>query len=187
VPVYRNLSSLSLLFLLKPRSFYTGFLFFRDIVLYTNTVRGELKTMPWKDKEKQKEYQKKWREINRERLREEGTIRMRKYRVEHPELKEYNINYGREYRLKIRNQVFDHYGWKCSCCGESHPEFLTIDHINNDGAEHRKKIETNYIYLWLIQNNFPEGFQTLCMNCNFAKELYGSCPHKKEILSTNIP
>ena len=25
-------------------------------------------------------------------------------------------------------------------------------------------------YLWLKRNNFPEGFQTLCMNCQWLKK-----------------
>ena len=29
---------------------------------------------------------------------------------------------------------------------------------------------------WIIQNNFPKGFQILCQNCNFAKGHYEKCP-----------
>ena len=32
---------------------------------------------------------------------------------------------------------------------------------------------------WIIENNFPKGFQILCHNCNVAKGLYGECPHEK--------
>jgi hypothetical protein len=79
-----------------------------------------------------------------------------------------------------RRKVFEHYGLSCACCGESTYEFLSIDHMNNDGAEHRRKlnIAKNGLYQWLINNNFPEGFQTLCYNCNFAKGHYGKCPHE---------
>lgn len=83
----------------------------------------------------------------------------------------------------IRKTVFEHYGLSCVCCGESTYEFLSIDHINNDGAEHRKKHglgNGRNLYQWLINNNFPEGFQTLCYNCNFAKGHYGRCPHEKQ-------
>ena len=59
-------------------------------------------------------------------------------------------------------------------------EFLSIDHINNDGAAHRRKLGSNYIYSWLIQTNFPEGFQVLCHNCNLAKGFYKQCPHQRE-------
>ena len=79
---------------------------------------------------------------------------------------------------KNRNLVFDHYGRTCICCGESEFRFLTIDHINNDGATHRKAIGGN-LYSWLIKNQFPDGFQVLCFNCNHGKHLNGGiCPHQ---------
>lgn len=85
-------------------------------------------------------------------------------------------DWTREYKRRRRLQVIEHYGGKCNCCGESQPEFLAIDHINNDGAEHRRQL-TITIVDWLIQNNYPEGFQVLCHNCNSAKYYYGECPH----------
>lgn len=96
---------------------------------------------------------------------------------------EYNRKYAREKHRRYKLKVFEHYGMKCSCCGESIYEFLTVDHINNDGAEHRKVIGTGgtSMYYWLVHNNFPEGFQTLCWNCNCGKRMNtGICPHKKE-------
>ena len=42
------------------------------------------------------------------------------------------------YRHKLRADAIEAYGSKCSCCGESESRFLTFDHINNDGAEHRR-------------------------------------------------
>lgn len=84
----------------------------------------------------------------------------------------------------LKNQVYDHYGgYKCSCCGESIKEFLTLDHIDNDGAEHRKGLGNSGsgrgLYLWIIKNGFPKMFQVLCMNCNWGKRMNnGICPHK---------
>ena len=71
-------------------------------------------------------------------------------------------------------------GYVCACCGETEPIFLTIDHINNNGNEHRKTISAGYaMYLWLKKNNYPEDFQILCMNCNWGKARNkGVCPHK---------
>lgn len=79
----------------------------------------------------------------------------------------------------IKKKVFNHYGNRCNCCNESMKQFLAIDHINNDGAKHRKKIGSGYaFYLWLIRNNFPTGFQTLCANCNWGKRVNNNiCPH----------
>jgi hypothetical protein len=87
-------------------------------------------------------------------------------------------------RVRARNQylrdlVFEVYGRSCACCGESMREFLTVDHINNDGNRHRAEIGGTAIARWLVKNNFPPGFQILCFNCNIAKHVYGGrCPHQ---------
>ncbi len=81
-------------------------------------------------------------------------------------------------RAVIRQRVIEHYGGKCTCCGELTYEFLTVDHINNDGAQHRREMPGKNLYHWLINSNFPEGFQILCYNCNCAKGAYGQCPHQ---------
>lgn len=78
-----------------------------------------------------------------------------------------------------RLRVLDHYGHACACCHVTDKEFLTVDHINNDGKEHRKAIKDLNINQWLVRHNFPEGFQLLCYNCNLAKGRYGYCPHDK--------
>jgi len=78
----------------------------------------------------------------------------------------------------------------CNCCGENTAvEFLAIDHIAG-----RKKMDSEpeliklgYTSLlqnqalikWIIEKNFPKGFQILCHNCNAAKGYYGKCPHKE--------
>jgi hypothetical protein len=59
---------------------------------------------------------------------------------------------------------------ECAICKEHRLWFLTIDHINNDGAQHRKKLKSN-IYKWIIKNKYPEGFQILCWDCNWEKYL----------------
>lgn len=82
------------------------------------------------------------------------------------------------------------FGGRCVCCGETGIEFLTIDHINNDGAEHRRQIKTAFgIYGWLERNNWPtQGLQLLCWNCNMAKRTNnGVCPHQRSEGSTTSP
>jgi hypothetical protein len=91
------------------------------------------------------------------------------------------IPVSREYRLALKHQVMNGYGGACACCGESEIAFLTIDHINNDGAEHRRSskfAKANRLYRWLRDNNYPQGFQVLCSNCNTAKNVVGVCPHQ---------
>ena len=104
-------------------------------------------------------------------------VRNARYYARHRELQHAR---SRTYFLKYKNLVYDHYGRKCACCGEDHIEFLAIDHINGDGKEHRKQIGRNRLYKWLVDNNFPAGFQVLCHNCNMAKAIYGVCPHERE-------
>jgi hypothetical protein len=82
----------------------------------------------------------------------------------------------------LRVEVLNRYGGRCACCGESQYEFLSIDHINNDGAEHRREVGRGAsICRWLKKNNYPAGFQVLCMNCNCAKGWYGMCPHQTRL------
>ena len=100
----------------------------------------------------------------------------------------YNIiSRAKEANVKRRVIVLNQYGGnppKCACCGEKEYKFLSIDHINGGGNKHRKEMglkdgKGGSIYCWLIQNNFPKGFQVLCHNCNMAKGFYGKCPHGK--------
>lgn len=88
---------------------------------------------------------------------------------------------GRERHLSLRKIVIDYYGGKCVCCGENEFLFLEIDHINNDGHKHRSIIgySSGKLLRWIINNNFPNGFQVLCSNCNYGKRKNGGiCPHK---------
>lgn len=93
---------------------------------------------------------------------------------------------SKNWRLKLRTEVLKHYGGgipKCVCCGEKETMFLSIDHINNDGKEDRRKHGSgNTFYYWLRKNNYPKGYQVLCHNCNLAKGFYGyspKCSNKK--------
>lgn len=103
----------------------------------------------------------------------------RKYRnTKNEEYRSKWPQYDKSERDKLRQEVLDAYGNKCKCCGETQQEFLAIDHVNNDGAEHRREIRRP-IYRWLRQNGFPQDrFQILCHNCNMAKAMYGMCPHQ---------
>lgn len=87
-------------------------------------------------------------------------------------------------RSELKRLVIGHYGGKCACCGEEQIEFLTIDHMNNDGSKHRKSLGIRKgggvkFYRWLRNNKFPPGFQVLCFNCNATKYLFGVCPHQR--------
>ena len=93
--------------------------------------------------------------------------------------------YWKKYHETIRREALSHYSngkLDCNCCGETEFKFLALDHINGGGNEQRKIIGPN-LAPWVKRNNYPEGFQVLCHNCNMAKGLYGQCPHKE---TTNV-
>lgn len=99
------------------------------------------------------------------------------------------IDYNRHLAARLRDEVMKHYGSKCACCGESSIEFLTLDHVNDDGATHRRAMNRGKnksfggwrLYRWLKSHNYPNEIelQILCWNCNEAKRFYEVCPHQK--------
>jgi len=111
-------------------------------------------------------YQRKWTQRNKERLRE----------------------YYRTRRRRFKEYILNQYGGRCACCGETHLEFLCIDHIGGGGNKHRKHLAKTIrqslahggvpFYRWLKHNRFPLGFRVLCHNCNQALGHYNYCPHR---------
>jgi hypothetical protein len=94
--------------------------------------------------------------------------------------------------LKVKLAAFDAYGGAiCSCCGETRFEFMSIDHIDGGGSEHRKQLRGGdgysggggvRLYLWLKRNGYPSGYRVLCRNCNASFGENGYCPHERERL-----
>jgi hypothetical protein len=97
----------------------------------------------------------------------------------------------RDYVQSLRDEVFTAYGgYVCRCCGETHKEFLQLDHVNNDGSDHRKEVGSaggDRLYLWLKKNGYPPIIQVLCANCNYSKAHYGYCPHHPHREVNNAP
>ena len=101
-------------------------------------------------------------------------MRKRIYRSAHPEKVFQQLIKQRDRDRKLKVEVLTYYGKdKCACvmCNESNLACLSIDHINGRGTRHRKgSLRTSHsFYLWLKKNDYPVGYQTLCMNCQFVK------------------
>lgn len=81
---------------------------------------------------------------------------------------------------RLKEQVITAYGGKCECCGEQEPAFLSVDHINDDGAAHRRTISASNLYRWLRKHGFPrDAYRLLCFNCNCGRRINGGvCPHR---------
>lgn len=95
---------------------------------------------------------------------------------------EYKAEYDRKRREYFKRQVLEFYGPECACCGESNPGFLSVDHINNDGAEDRKNRIGGSFWEHVVKNDFPEDLRILCFNCNMGRQFngHGVCPHLLE-------
>ena len=129
-----------------------------------------------------------WRQRNKQRWSELKAGYHAKKR-QNPEWTESERKRGREYWARLRKEALAVYGEKCACCGESEPKFLSLDHVFNNGAEHRRQIKHkgSGIWKWLKDHGYPGGFQTLCMNCNFGRYLNGgTCPHKEQGLGLSL-
>lgn len=122
-------------------------------------------------KQKMREYYKKLRADTE--TRKELNRKQAECKKANPRYREKERVYKQARRYKQRTAVLSYYGVNgnpvCRHCGFNDMRALVIDHVNNDGAEHKKTINAD-IYRWLEKNNFPEGFQTLCHNCNYLKE-----------------
>jgi len=103
---------------------------------------------------------------NKERLREEKRIAMRKARAENPERM---AEIDRKAKARQREKLFEMYGHECAICGFTDKRALTLDHKLNNGAEERKLLGERGVYRRAKSRHLPGEYQILCMNCQFIK------------------
>jgi len=104
-----------------------------------------------------------------------------KYRAKKKRWREDNQDWLFEYREGVKMEGLIHYSGnppKCMCsgCEVTDPKFLTFDHINGGGRKHREEVKVE-LRFWLRANDYPDGFQVLCFNCNCAKGKGERCPN----------
>lgn len=140
--------------------------------------------------------QKRYNEKHKERRKAAARERYRKnpekrraqsaeYRRNNPEkVNASNAAWHRRKRLEYREAVVSGYGHACICCGVTETLFLELHHPKGDGKADRLRRGGNTLtlYVWLIKNGFPEGYELLCANCHRAihQSQDGLCPHKKD-------
>ena len=103
-----------------------------------------------------------------------------KYRAEHRNMiNNNNSKWQKEASVRNKLEVLSYYspGGKLKCswpgCDINDTDMLTLDHINNDGAEQRRNGlgKGRALYASLRKLGFPAGYQTLCSNHNLKKEM----------------
>lgn len=128
-----------------------------------------------------------WRASNPERVRE--LEQRKKDRPEYIQrMRELDKQANERFRLEILRK-YSRDKVSCACCGVTDAVFLTLDHINGDGAAERTRAAAEMgkdargfaglqFYRWLRRQDFPDGYAVLCWNCNYAKHRLGACPHQ---------
>ena len=100
--------------------------------------------MPYKDPNRQREYQRQWDKDNREKRR--------------------------AYRARKRLEVIEFLGGKCVYCGCNIPKALEINHINGGGQEERRRRKTRDSYGFhldiLAGRRTTEDLELTCIACN---------------------
>lgn len=147
--------------------------------------------MPLKDREARLAYGRAQYVRNREimlgasnqRYAEHGdAIRAKRAIWRTPEVRAANASIERERYRVLRCEMLAAYGGACKCCGESESVFLELDHVNDDGAAHRREIGrgSKRTYAVLKRRGWPqEGHRLLCANCNQGRARNGGiCPHE---------
>ena len=93
------------------------------------------------------------------------------------------LEMNRDYRLRLKTEVLTHYGPKgklqCSWagCKIKDLDMLTLDHVNNDGKQHRSLLHRGgtsggpKTLVDVRRRGYPEGFQTLCGGHQLKKEI----------------
>ncbi len=94
----------------------------------------------------------------------------RKYRDKNRyKLNKHNSDRQKELRNKVLVAYSDFGVPLCKQCGFGDVRALNIDHVENNGSTETRRAAV--LWLWLINNNFPSGYQVLCANCNQIKEM----------------
>jgi len=111
---------------------------------------------------------KKWYERNKKSARERKSELMRQYRDERPE---HYKKKSREAKHRLREKIFDMYGRSCTLCGFNDVRALTLDHIQNNGAEERRLLGERGVYRKATKQYSPDEYRIICMNCQFIQRI----------------
>jgi hypothetical protein len=149
-----------------------------------NKERYEERQKEWRNDnpDKVKKYNQKAWDKNGEKNREKNKERYKGYTKE--QKAEWGRNYRRknkeklkiknkEYNTKLRLDAINGYGGKCARCGyDDDWRALCIDHVDGNGKYDRQVAKKGKVFfVWLRDNNYPEGYQVLCANCNLIKAI----------------
>lgn len=134
-------------------------------------------------REQKREQNRNWRETHKEHIREYNIAYNESHQEQirvHRHISPYDLEKKRKdaerYNSALRTETLTHYGGgklACIICDENRLPCLSIDHINGGGNAHRKALGLragNSFYRWLRRQGLPNGYRTLCMNCQLIEK-----------------
>ena len=139
---------------------------------FRKRLRERKRKRYWKNPELRRKEEKEYRSKNIEKWRKWD-------RENYQKNKEKIKNKNKKHNIKLKYGAMEHYcngearcmNSNCAVIGGMKDiRALSIDHIGGGGYKHTKIVgRGSSFYKWLKRNNYPEGFQVLCFNCNHIK------------------
>ena len=132
--------------------------------------------MGWASKEKQREYNRRYRETHKEQLKEKGRLYQLKNRAKllpywrnwYHTHKDTIVPYSKKRRALLRYLALEKLGLKCAKCGFDDLRALQINHKNGGGTKEYKSLS---MYRAIIAGTRAiEDLETRCANCNALYE-----------------
>ena len=112
-----------------------------------------------------KQYRKRWRDYYAKHRTKRLAEVKRHYAIHKKEIRPLH----KQYRENLREKFFSMYGHVCALCGFSNKGALTMDHVKNDGAKERKRMDHWTSLKRAIQKYCPNRYRVLCMNCQWLE------------------
>ena len=114
------------------------------------------------------------------------------YRARHkdePAYIERRDRQSKESYIRLRDKIFNAYGNKCACCGETERDFFEIDHVHGGGKQHFNSHTSPIgVYREIVRAGYPTDYRILCANCNRGRQRNGDvCPHERQQAEKRVP
>lgn len=117
-----------------------------------------------------KEGRRAYRQEHKEELRVKHALYVKNYRLTHFEFTQYELDYNKAYKQRLRKKVIAHFGGRCVRCGYSDWRALQIDHIYGGGTREIAERNSALSYHRKLLKEIPGvTYQLLCSNCNWIK------------------
>lgn len=124
----------------------------------------------------------KWERNNPEKVREyKARWSKKRYAALTPDQRRTKVEAENLRRRRRWQESIQHYGGECYCCKEDNIVFLSLDHIDGNGTQHRRELGGVRVDDWARRNGWPPVLRVACHNCNFGAHLNGGvCPHQEQ-------